>query len=123
MRKKWGNPGSPGAARAEKAGEGLGRGRGGGGGDWEWPGSEGEGRPWVTGIPSGGIEERGREGAGGSPEKGGHPREQRCGSAVGALAGLRLVGPLETLNSLGRDGSALPPTAGLRWEILDWNWV
>ena len=46
-------------------------------------------------------------------------------SAVGALAGLRLVGPLETLNSLGRDGSALPPIAGLRWKIQDWtgNWV
>lgn len=45
----------------------------------------------------------------------------RESSAVGALAGLRLLGPLETLNSLGRDGSALPPTAGLRWEIQDWT--
>lgn len=41
-------------------------------------------------------------------------------SAPGVLGELWSVGPVETLNSLGRNGSALPPTAGLGWEIQDW---
>ena len=35
-----------------------------------------------------------------------------------SISKLRKVDPQDLL---GRDGSALPPTAGLRWEIQDWT--
>ena len=85
----------------------LGKAGGGGGGDWEWPGSEGEGSPRSAWIPSGGVDEGGSEGAGDSPEKGGPPREQRCGSSGWASVG-RTAGDLEQPGE-GRERPAPPP--------------
>ena len=69
--------------------------------------------------PSEDVEEGGREGAGDSPEKGGHPREQRCGSSGGASVG-RTAGDLEQL------GEARQRPAPHRWSAmedprLDWE--
>ena len=102
--------GEPGKSGSGPSGESWGR-RGGGGGDWEWPGFEGEGRPRAAGIPSGGVEERGREGAGDSPEKGGRPREQRCGSSGGASVG-RTAGDLE------QPGEGRERPAPHRWSAM-----
>lgn len=82
--RRKGNPGSPGAAREEKAG---------GPGDWEWPGSEGEGRPRAAGV-SARASRKGREAPEDPPEKGGHPREERSWGSWGALE-CRTRGDLE----------------------------
>lgn len=118
-----GNPGTPGTARAERPG---------GSENWEWPGSEGEGRPKAAGVRvtgSGlgaceGVEKR--QGGGWGPSRGRWLLEggallgefRSCGSYEGRTRG--------DLERLGRNLSALPPTAGLGWETQDWtanSWV
>lgn len=69
--------------------------------------------------PSEDVEERGREGAGDSPEKGGHPREQRRGSSGGASVA-RTAGDLEQLGE-GRQRPAPHRWSEMGDPRLDWE--